>query len=79
MVAIKSRNLRIPEDVSVIGYMSDWVSDVINPRISYVQQNPREIGTKAFRLLSDQINGDSRVRRMVVKTRLEIRESTRNI
>ena len=78
MVAIKSRNLRIPEDVSVIGYMSDWVSDVMNPRISYVQQNPKEIGTKAFRLLLDQINGDDRVRRMVVKTRLEIRESTRN-
>lgn len=78
MVAIKSRNLRIPEDVSVIGYMSDWVSDVMNPRISYVKQNPKEIGTKAFRLLLDQINGDDRVRRMVVKTRLEIRESTRN-
>lgn len=78
MVAIKSHNLRIPEDVSVIGYMSDWVSDVMNPRISYVKQNPKEIGTKAFRLLLDQINGDDRVRRMVVKTRLEIRESTRN-
>ncbi len=78
MVAIKSHNLRIPEDVSVIGYMSDWVSDVMNPRISYIKQNPKEIGTKAFRLLLDQINGDDRVRRMVVKTRLEIRESTRN-
>ena len=78
MVAIKSHNLRIPEDVSVIGYMSDWVSDVMNPSISYVKQNPKEIGTKAFRLLLDQINGDDRVRRMVVKTRLEIRESTRN-
>ena len=78
MVAIKSRNIRIPEDVSVIGYMSDWVSDVMNPRISYVKQNPKEIGTKAFRLLLDQINGDNRVRRMVVKTRLEIRESTKN-
>lgn len=79
MVAIKSHNLRIPEDVSVIGYTSDWVSDVMNPRISYVKQNPKEIGTKAFRLLLGQINGDDRVRRMVVKTRLEIRESTRNI
>ena len=77
--AITSRKLRIPDDVAIIGYMSDWVSDMPTPRISYVKQNPKEIGTKAFRLLSDQINGDDRVRRMVVKTRLEIRESTRNI
>lgn len=76
--AIISRKLRIPDDVAIIGYMSDWVSDMPTPRISYVKQNPKEIGTKAFRLLLDQINGDRRVRRMVVKTRLEIRESTRN-
>lgn len=76
--AIISRKLRIPDDVAIIGYMSDWVSDMPTPRISYVKQNPREIGTKAFRLLLDQINGDDRVKRMVVKTRLEIRESTRN-
>ena len=77
--AIISRKLRIPDDVAIIGYMSDWVSDMPTPRISYVKQNPKEIGTKAFRLLLGQINGDDRVRRMVVKTRLEIRESTRNI
>lgn len=76
--AIISRKLRIPDDVAIIGYMSDWVSDMPTPRISYVKQNPKEIGTKAFRLLLDEINGDDRVRRMVVKTRLEIRESTRN-
>ena len=58
--------------------MSDWVSDMPTPRISYIKQNPKEIGAKAFRLLLDQINGDDRVRRMVVKTRLEICESTRN-
>ena len=77
--AIISRGLRIPDDVAIIGYMSDWVSDMPTPRISYVKQNPREIGTKAFRLLLDHINGDDRVRRMVVKTHLEIRESTKNI
>jgi len=75
----KMLGLNIPNDVAIIGYMSDWVSDMPTPRITYVKQNPREIGSKAFRLLLDQINGDDRVRRMVVKTRLEIRESTRNI
>jgi LacI family transcriptional regulator len=75
--AIDSRGLRIPEDIALIGYMSDWVSDVMSPRVSFVKQNQREIGTKAFKLLFDQLNGDTCVQHVIVKARLELRESTR--
>ena len=75
--AISSQGLRIPEDVAVIGYMSDWVSEMSHPRISFVKQNLREIGSKAFRLLSDQINGDDSVQHVVVNARLELRDSTK--
>ncbi|SHK33729.1 LacI family DNA-binding transcriptional regulator [Xylanibacter ruminicola] len=77
--AIESRGLRIPEDVSLIGYMSDWVSDVMSPRMSFIKQNQREMGAKAFRLLYDQLNGDTCVQHVIVKARLEIRNSTREI
>lgn len=77
--SILSLSLRIPEDVAIVGYMSDWVSDMTTPRMSFVKQNLREIGSKTFKLLLDQMNGDNTVRRMVVKTRLEIRDSTRKI
>ncbi len=36
MKAIESRGLRIPEDISIVGYMSDWISDVLTPRVSCV-------------------------------------------
>lgn len=75
--AIDSRGLRIPEDIALIGYMSDWVSDVMSPRVSFVKQNQREIGTKAFKLLFDQLNGDTCVQHVIVKARLELRDSTR--
>lgn len=75
--AITSRGLRMPEEVSLIGYMSDWVSEMSHPRISFVKQNLREIGIKAFRLLLDQIKGDDSVQHVVVKARLELRESTK--
>ena len=75
--AISSLGLRIPDDIAVIGYMSDWVSDMSHPRVSFVRQNPREIGTKAFRLLLDQMQGDDSVQHIVVKARLELRDSTR--
>ena len=74
--AITSRGLRIPDDISVIGYISDWVSEMSHPRISFVKQNLKEIGVKAFRLLLDQMNGDDSIQQVVVKARLELRDST---
>ena len=77
--AISSRGLRIPEDVAIIGYMTDWVSEMCHPRISFVKQNLREIGSKAFRLLHDQMNGDDSVQHVVVNARLELRDSTKRL
>ena len=74
--AITSQGLRIPEDVAIIGYMSDWVSEMSHPRISFVKQNLREIGSKAFRLLQDQMNGDDSIQHVVINARLELRDST---
>ena len=75
--AITSQGLRIPEDVAIIGYMSDWVSEMSHPRISFVKQNLREIGSKAFRLLQDQMNGDDSIQHVVINARLELRDSTK--
>lgn len=77
--AIISRGLCIPNDVAVIAYMSDWVSEMSHPRISFVKQNLKEIGAKAFRLLLDQINGDDSVQHVVVNARLELRDSTKKV
>lgn len=76
---LMSSGLRIPEDVAIVGYMSDWVSEMSTPRISFVLQNQKEMGIKAFRLLLDQMNGDDSVQRVVMKARLELRDSTRKI
>lgn len=77
--AVASKGLRIPEDVSIIGFMSDWVSDMSSPRMTFVRQNVKEQGTKAFKLLEDQINGDEEVYHVVANARLEVRESTRKV
>jgi len=76
--AVLSLGLRIPEDVAVCGYMSDWVSNMFHPRVTFVKQNLKEIGRKAFKLLHDQMNGDDRIRHLIVNAHLELRESTRN-
>jgi LacI family transcriptional regulator len=76
--AVLSQGLRIPEDVSICGYMSDWVSNMFHPRVTFVKQNLKEIGRKAFKLLHDQMKGDDSVRHLIVNAHLESRESTRN-
>ena len=50
---------------------------VIWPGIAEDDPNLKEIGIKAFRLLLDQMNGDDSVQHVVVKTRMELRDSTR--
>ena len=75
--AVISSGRRIPEDIAIVGYISDWVPEMSHPRISFVRQNRKEIGTKAFLLLLDQINGDDTVQHQVVKARFVQRESTR--
>lgn len=74
--AAVSKGLRIPEDVAIIGFISDWVSDMFYPRMSFVKQNIREIGRKTFKVLLDKINGDTSIKHFVVNARLNIKDST---
>jgi LacI family transcriptional regulator len=77
--AVLSRGLRVPEDIAIIGFVSNWVSDITNPRMTFVMQNMKEMGSKAFQLLIDQMNGDNSVQHVLVNARLELRDSTKKI
>ena len=76
--AVISKGIRVPDDLTFIGFMSDWVSGMSYPRLTFVKQNLKEIGHQTFELLFEQINGDDSVKHIVVNARLSIRESTRN-
>ena len=75
--AIVSKGLRIPDDIAIIGFMSDWVSGMSYPRMTFVKQNQKEMGRQTFKLLLDQINGDHDVMHIIVRAQLNIRESTK--
>lgn len=77
--AILSQGLRIPEDIAIAGYMSDWVSEMNRPRVTFIKQNLREIGRQAFRMLYDQMEGGTSVQQLIINAHLEIRDSTRKI
>ena len=47
--------------------------------MTFVKQNMKEMGSKAFQLLFDQMNGDKSIQHVLVNARLELRESTKKI
>jgi DNA-binding LacI/PurR family transcriptional regulator len=52
---IQSRNLRVPEDISVVGFDNTIFSSVAQPAITTVELNTYELGCKAMELLLKRI------------------------
>ncbi|MDR2738732.1 MAG: LacI family transcriptional regulator [Treponema sp.] len=77
---LKDEGLRVPEDVSVIGFDNIESSNYYIPRLTTIHQPIEEIGEQAARSLHRRITGginlDSEI---IIPHKLIIRESTRSI
>jgi DNA-binding LacI/PurR family transcriptional regulator len=70
-------DLRVPEDLSLVGFDDATVIHAMLPALTSVQQPRERIGRMAARLLVDRIEGRRReVARHVLPTRLVVRAST---
>ncbi len=81
MCAVKRAGLRVPEDISVCGFTNDQRAIACDPKLTTVEQNGREVGRQAARILIGKVEDRSpidKVERRVIKTKLVIRDSTRN-
>jgi len=77
ITALAERGLRVPEDVSVVGYDDILLSSFFNPPLTTVAQPKKEMGRAAFRLLLDRINDESLpARSLRMNARLVVRKST---
>ena len=57
-LAINYLNLKIPDDISVIGFDNFPLANVVNPPLSFAEQPTNEMGTEAGKLLYKRICGD---------------------
>lgn len=75
---LRARGVRVPEDVSVVGYDDIFAADLVTPSLTTVAAPVRALGLTAVRNLIAIINGaQSRIGEpIVVSTRLVVREST---
>ena len=75
--ALRKRNLRVPEDISVMGFDGIPLSEYIEPALTTVVQPIYEMGRTAARLLLEGIKkGVEPKDHIVLDTRIEVKEST---
>jgi LacI family transcriptional regulator len=79
MDAVRSRGLRIPDDVSIVGFDDIPQSAVVRPALTTVNQPLEKMGRVATQMLLDLLRQpDKEVSRIELPTELVIRDSCQN-
>jgi len=74
--AIRERGLRVPEDISVVGFDDIASAAFQNPSLTTVRQPLRMMGRTAARVLLERLNGGEDPEEVIVEPELVIRESS---
>lgn len=75
--AISIMGLRIPEDISVIGYDNIPLSNYLPTSLSTIDTQSKIVGQKAAEILIEKITDpDAQIKQITIKPELVIREST---
>ena len=73
--ALQDMNLRVPDDVSVVGYDGIEMSKFFIPRITTVEQPVDAIARESVHMLMDMLENGAEPTHVVVDAQLKIRES----
>ncbi|ANE03810.1 LacI family DNA-binding transcriptional regulator [Corynebacterium crudilactis] len=76
LLAIHEMNLKIGEDVQLIGFDNNPIFRLQNPPLSIIDQHVQEMGRRSFEMLQKLIAGESVQESVVIPTRLNIHGST---
>ncbi|MDW5330259.1 LacI family DNA-binding transcriptional regulator [Plantactinospora sp. KLBMP9567] len=74
--ALSDRGVRVPQDVSVVGFDDQPLVAMWRPSLTTVDQDFEDLGERAFGLLERLIDGDGDTTSSVVVPQLVVREST---
>lgn len=75
--AIQARGLRIPEDMSVVGLLSEPMSELANPPLTTISFPAHEMGLEAVRTLIGYLEGTlTTPRQILLRPELNVRGST---
>lgn len=77
-MAIKKRGMKIPDDVGLIGFNNEPVTELLTPSISTIDQPAFEMGKKAVHAFLEMVNDPivTSSAKVLLKPRLIVRESS---
>ncbi|TYP76702.1 LacI family DNA-binding transcriptional regulator [Paenibacillus methanolicus] len=79
MNCIRDHNLRVPEDISIMGFDGSLLTELVRPKLTSMEQPIHLMGRVTMEVLLKQIEGDKMPDEDVILAhRLMIRESCRN-
>ncbi|WP_339822303.1 LacI family DNA-binding transcriptional regulator [Paenibacillus sp. FSL R7-0216] len=79
MMAMKRHGLRVPEDISLVGFDDIEMSKFLTPALTTVRQNTYVLGSRAADMLIYSIEGGEDVQKGVIPVELVVRESCRSL
>jgi LacI family transcriptional regulator len=77
--AILKRGLRIPEDISIIGFDDIEYAKYFHPSITTIRQPVEDMGEKSVDILFNIIKGKSGNKHIVINTELIKRDSCKRL
>lgn len=78
MRIVKDAGLKVPEDISIVGFTNGQISRLTDPALSSVEQFGYEIGKKAVQMLIRRLESAQNypVQKEIIKTRLVVKGSS---
>lgn len=74
--AARELSVKVPEDISIIGFDDILLTKYVTPTISTVAQSPYDLGVSATSLLLKLIDGSHTTHHLIMENELIVREST---
>ncbi len=75
--AIRTKGLRVPDDISVVGLLSDSMSELAIPPLTTLSFPAAEMGREAARILLGQLDGTlTTPQQTLIRPELSVRGST---
>lgn len=74
--ALEERGLKIPDDISVVGFNDSAVASVMRPELTTIRLDAGEIGATAVDLLAERLGGRGSAKHVQIQPTVMVRAST---
>jgi len=74
--SIRAKGMRVPEDISVVGFDDLFIASYTNPALTTISQPMKQMGSTAMEILLKLFNGANSQNNIKVQGHLIVREST---